>query len=507
MATTINSYSVSLGMDASSYIKASTLSRRETNSLIRDINKARTPAENYGRQVGKLEKALKSGAIEQKTFNRLVQDARSKYLKAADATKKMAASQQSLNSKVGAGNGLLGSITGSIKTFAAGYVGVNLLTSSFASLREEMQRVDQVAKTSRAFGETLANTERFQFAASEIAGVGGQQSVEMLGKMVRRIGEAKQGIGEAGQAFELLNLKVERLEGLGPVEQFQKIAEAFKRIEDNELKVVVASKLFEESGSKLIPLLDSSAVAFEESAINAEKLGLAISEIEVENIEATNDAFGRLDAATDGLWRTISTEFSDAPQVLDAVSASLVGFGKTLQLFLRIDKDIRNLSGANTAAFFGSLSPKATDFGFGKRAGLKGASDIEETTRALTDTSLTDGLMKGAREGISDASEAFAGTLQGFYSGVEQLAATVTTTLDRNHRETIQVQKESPAIRSLEVGTQEAYAFMNESIASQLDEQKQEAKRQEAIKKNGERLLETMQRAVEVFEDNGWGRV
>lgn len=96
MTTTINAYSVGLGLDASEYIRNSNLSRKETAALKREINSARTPAENYQRKFEMLTKALDAGAIEQETFNRLLEEAHNKLLKAQAAEKKLTASTDKL---------------------------------------------------------------------------------------------------------------------------------------------------------------------------------------------------------------------------------------------------------------------------------------------------------------------------------------------------------------------------------------------------------------------------
>ena len=96
MATTINAYSVGLGLDASEYIRNSDLSRKETAALKREINSSRTPAENYQRKFEMLTKALNAGAIEQGTFNRLLEEAHNKLLKAQGSEKKLATSTDKL---------------------------------------------------------------------------------------------------------------------------------------------------------------------------------------------------------------------------------------------------------------------------------------------------------------------------------------------------------------------------------------------------------------------------
>lgn len=78
----INNYSVSLSLEAGNYIKNSQLSRSETTRLRREIGMARTPAEKYELALSRLDRALKEGAIDLRTYNRLL-DAQKQKLSAA----------------------------------------------------------------------------------------------------------------------------------------------------------------------------------------------------------------------------------------------------------------------------------------------------------------------------------------------------------------------------------------------------------------------------------------
>lgn len=83
--TTINNYSVGLSLDASKYIRNSSLSRAETSKLKREINSARTPADRYKQSLNLLEKSLKQGAISQGTFAKLAEAAQAKYTKSSQS--------------------------------------------------------------------------------------------------------------------------------------------------------------------------------------------------------------------------------------------------------------------------------------------------------------------------------------------------------------------------------------------------------------------------------------
>jgi len=116
VATTINSYSVSLGLDTSAYVTGGVLARNETAKLRRDIEAARTPAENFTRAQDRLTEAQKRGAITTSTYSRLLADKKSKLDAATGSMDKHNASTQTL--------------AGSMKGLVASYVGVQAITKS-----------------------------------------------------------------------------------------------------------------------------------------------------------------------------------------------------------------------------------------------------------------------------------------------------------------------------------------------------------------------------------------
>lgn len=115
MATSIASYSVGLNLDASGYITGGRLSRAETSAIVRQINQARDPTEKYVRSVNQLENALRKGAIEQGTYNRLLDAAKSKLHQVQSATDQVAKATTSWTTSAHAG----------VMRMVAAYAGLN----------------------------------------------------------------------------------------------------------------------------------------------------------------------------------------------------------------------------------------------------------------------------------------------------------------------------------------------------------------------------------------------
>lgn len=116
MATTINSYSVGLTLDASEYIKNSALSATETRKLRRSIEEARDPGDKLTRQVNLISKALRSGAIDVNTYNRMLDATKRKY-------QEVAAEKHRADTATG-------SLIRSVRSLAASYLGLQTIVKS-----------------------------------------------------------------------------------------------------------------------------------------------------------------------------------------------------------------------------------------------------------------------------------------------------------------------------------------------------------------------------------------
>ena len=100
MATTINTYSVGLTLNAADYINKAALSATESRRLARAIESARDPAEKYTLAQQRLTEALNKGGITQEVYNRLLDAEKIKLEAATGATERLNASVRSAQSIV-----------------------------------------------------------------------------------------------------------------------------------------------------------------------------------------------------------------------------------------------------------------------------------------------------------------------------------------------------------------------------------------------------------------------
>ena len=170
------------------------------------------------------------------------------------------------------------------------------VTTFFGNIAAE---ADATAKLAAAIGINSSSLQTFQVIASR-AGIGPEELSSALRKVTQRIGEAKLGVGEATKTFAALGLNLEALGKQAPDQQFLTIARAIASIPDSATKSALAVKLFEETGVKFLPLLNTLGTQFSVVKDEIDALGIGLTDVQFKNIEDMNDA-------VDTLKRTIGT--------------------------------------------------------------------------------------------------------------------------------------------------------------------------------------------------------
>ncbi len=197
----------------------------------------------------------------------------------------------------------------------AGTAGIGLVVKNSLELN------DRLAKTSDKLGittEALAGLRQ----AAELTGVASNTLDMALQRMVRRVAEAAQGTGEARGALQELGIDAQRLAQLAPEKQFAVIADAMNRVTNQTDKVRLAFKLFDSEGVAVVNTLRLGSEGLREAALEADRLGVAISRVEASRIEEANDAMLRLNQALSGLGTTLTVAIAPTiTQIAESTSA------------------------------------------------------------------------------------------------------------------------------------------------------------------------------------------
>lgn len=521
MATTINAYKVSLTLDASSYIRNSSLSRSETQSLSRQITLARTPAENYTRTVSRLDKALKEGAITQGTYSRLVDAAADKMKRADGVTNKYASSIKRVAAAYLGFHALKGGATSIVKQTAA----AEQSAVAFRVLIGDVQESQEVLKELRSFAASTP------FVFPEIAEAGRMLlafkfSTRELGKELAILGNLAAGTN-------------------------QPIGELAELVGKARVQTTIYSEDLNQFTGRGINVLDGLAARFGVTTDKVKKLA-SESKITFNDLQAVLEQLATGEGTFAGLMEEQSKTLAGSWSTLtDNVSSLQIAIGNEL---LPVIKELviwtNQLAESEAMAGWGEqLADTARQFRVGLEAWqsdpkaniadraatekfvreqeewlgaqlrlrrdnfatlrTQGSIDAENARRAQIANEPKSGIavegaisaLKSAIERGSAASEFIAVGLQGVQDAFIQTQWSTT-------KEVLEaIRSPAPEIASLEVGTQEAYAYLTDQSKRQADELAKEQKRHEEAQRKREEAKAVLSRLLEELKENGFRRI
>ena len=271
-------------------------------------------------------------------------------------------------------------------------------TALAALTRASMENIDSLSKQARAVGISVASFQAMALVAEE-AGVESDKFGKLLIKMQDNIASLNSGTAAQVQQFQALGLSMSSLAGLGADEQFRLIAERVAAIAEPSERTAAALNIFGKAGADALTMLDGYGAAVDSAAAFQRQFGIAVSDTDAQNIEAANDAVGRLGIAVSGVGNILAAEFAPA---MTAAAEALLGF-------------ITNVFSAETAIsnVIGSVDRAKSLLGEDLfNALINTAGAIEENTATLEQLAV-------AYEPVTDAALSAAGAIEGTISTLD----------------------------------------------------------------------------------------
>lgn len=258
-----------------------------------------TPQQKYNRTVSELRAEVAAGRITQDTFNQAMAKAKGELDKATGSAK-------SAKSE-------LAGVSKSLSTIAAIEIG-RVVVDGFQAVANVFSRVSsQVASLVSSVNSSIDTLVDFSARtgigvealqgyslAAKLAGV----DTEAFGAAVQKLGV---NIGKAnpGDSFDkslrAIGLSVAELRALAPEEQFSAIGNAISELPTAADRAAAAVEVFGKQGAALAPLFREGAASIEELRARAERLGVIVSETQVNNVGDMNDAFDLVSATVQGI--------------------------------------------------------------------------------------------------------------------------------------------------------------------------------------------------------------
>ena len=139
----------------------------------------------------------------------------------------------------------------------------------------------------KAIDANVNEMQALALAAQDV-GLGVNQLYEPISKLPRKIQEAAAGFGDSVAVFsQLPGIDINALRDLGAtkgcVAQLKVVADSLKKVTDQNQKLYLLTKIFEETGPKFRQLFDLGSKGIEKFEERVEKLGLSLTNIDMQN--------------------------------------------------------------------------------------------------------------------------------------------------------------------------------------------------------------------------------
>jgi hypothetical protein len=205
--------------------------------------------------------------------------------------------------------------------------GFTALGSAFTSAAQNVltlagnvsSSLDSLNDLSARTGIGVESLQGYSLAA-KMAGVDTEQFGVAIQKLAVNIGKAN-----AGDAFDKslrgIGLSVAELKALAPEQQFSAIGDAIAQLPTVADRAAAAVQVFGKQGAALAPLFREGAASIEELQARAERLGIIVSETQINNVADMNDAFDLVSATIEGIIGQVIGNL--APAVTDVTNQFL----------------------------------------------------------------------------------------------------------------------------------------------------------------------------------------
>ncbi|MFY1710437.1 hypothetical protein J3366_02995 [Tritonibacter mobilis] len=191
------------------------------------------------------------------------------------------------------------------------------------AIRSSLQIVDAQAKMAQSLGTTVASMQVLERAA-DLSGVSMGEMQQATLQLTKRLSQAAGGSGAAAKALGRLKLSAAELQALPLDQRLSKIQSALADYVPEAERAAVASDLFGSRAGLIFTRVDGAALRT--AAQDVSRFGVAISEVDADQIELTNDALSRMSLAGRGLANQVTVALAPALQSLSDRAADLASW-------------------------------------------------------------------------------------------------------------------------------------------------------------------------------------
>jgi hypothetical protein len=175
-----------------------------------------------------------------------------------------------------------------------------------------LRMIDAVGDSSdmaKRLGLSYNKLKAIQYAA-KLAGIDSEKLNSAFERMQDVLGNASIGEKSAIDALARIGLSMEQLNRLRPEQRFEAIGNAIAQIQDPAQRIAAARDIFGKQGGALLVLFENAGQAISDAADKMQQFGVALSELDLANIERAGDSMDMLNTILEGLGIQLAANIS-----------------------------------------------------------------------------------------------------------------------------------------------------------------------------------------------------
>jgi hypothetical protein len=209
------------------------------------------------------------------------------------------------------------------------------------TLRSSLMTIDAQSKMAQSLGTSTKSMQVLARAADR-AGISTGELEQIARQLTKRLSQAVAGTGPAVKALDRLGLSAEELSKMDLDKRITAINTAIAEVVPVAEQAAVAATIFGDRAGLLASRLDPETMAAATAEI--ERFGLAVTEIEADQIEEANDAMSALSLVVQGLGNQMAVALAPT---LKRVAEALANAG---EWFSKLSPEMQTFIGTVAAA-------------------------------------------------------------------------------------------------------------------------------------------------------------
>jgi hypothetical protein len=199
-----------------------------------------------------------------------------------------------------------------------------ITTALVAAGKRALEYASSLGEVAQQAGVTAKELQEYRYAASQV-GISNEEMDKSLAKLTRTIGEARAGSKEQATVFRDLGVSIQDANGrvYTAGEVIPKLADALSKIKDPATRARYEVDLFGKAGQKLDTLLSGGSKAVNELRDAAQRLGVVLSDRQIQNADETADKLAALKQVLEARIAGVVADNADAIVSLANAFASL----------------------------------------------------------------------------------------------------------------------------------------------------------------------------------------